>query len=364
MDFRYHEFDAEAASRRELLERLRRLFHRLLLQTNGDVDEALHWLDVLAQRHDLYGPSLTIADVKKLLEDEAAVRRTPHGLELTRKGERGLRKESFEAIFTTLGKDVAGEHRVAAAGAGLERLPETRPYTFGDPLSLIDSHATLTNAIRRGGTDQIEIREEDLEVHETEHLSSCASVLLIDISHSMILYGEDRITPAKQVAMALTELIQSRYPKDSIHVVTFGDEAREVPLDSLPYMGVGPFHTNTRAALQLARELLRKKRQVNRQILMITDGKPSAITERNGTIFKNPFGLDRRIVAKTIDEAVACRRLGIPITTFMLTDDPTLVAFVEEFTEANRGRAYYSRPDRLGSFLFVDYIRNRRREVR
>ncbi|TDJ72810.1 MAG: VWA domain-containing protein [Planctomycetota bacterium] len=364
MDFRYHEFDAEAAARRALLQRLRRLFHRLLLQTNGDVDEALRWLDLLAQRHALYGPSLSIADVKKLLEDEAAVKRTPRGLELTRKGERSLRKESFEAIFTSLGKDAAGDHRVPAAGAGLERLPETRPYTFGDSVSLIDSNATLTNAIRRGGVDRIEIREEDLEVHETEHLSSCASVLLIDISHSMILYGEDRITPAKQVAMALTELIQSRYPKDSIQVVTFGDEAREVPLDSLPYMGVGPFHTNTRAALQLARELLRKKRQVNRQILMITDGKPSAITERNGTIFKNPFGLDRRIVAKTIDEAVACRRLGIPITTFMLTEDPTLVAFVEEFTEANRGRAYYSRPDRLGSFLFVDYIRNRRRSVR
>lgn len=364
MDFRYYEFDTEAASHRELLERLRRLFNRLLLQTNGDVDEALHWLDVLARRHALYGPSLSLQDVKDYLESEAAVKRTADGLQLTRKGEGVLRKESFEAIFATLGKDAAGEHRVPAAGAGLERLPETRPYAFGDALSLIDSNATLTNAIRRGGADEIEVREEDLEVHETEHLSSCASVLLVDISHSMILYGEDRITPAKQVAMALTELIRSRYPKDAIHVVTFGDDAQEVPLDSLPYMGVGPFHTNTRAALQLARELLRKKRQANRQILMITDGKPSAITERNGTIFKNPFGLDRRIVGKTIDEAVACRRLGIPITTFMLTDDPTLVSFVEEFTQANRGRAYYSRPDRLGSFLFVDYIRNRRRPVR
>lgn len=364
MDFRYHEFDAEAASQKELLDRLRKLFNQLLLKTNGDVDEALHWLDVLAKRHGLYGLSLSVEDLKKVLEDESSVKQTPTGMKLTNKGESILRKESFEAIFTALGKDGPGSHRVPRSGDGQERLPETRPYSFGDSVSLIDSNTTLTNAIRRGGADQIEIREEDFEVHETEHLTSCASVLLVDISHSMILYGEDRITPAKQVAMALTELIRSRYPKDSIHVVTFGDDAKEVPLDSLPYMGVGPFHTNTRAALRLAQELLRKKRQANRQILMITDGKPSAITERNGTIFKNPFGLDRRIVAKTIDEATACRRLGIPITTFMLTDDPTLVAFVEEFTEANRGRAYYSRPDRLGSFLFVDYIKNRRRSVR
>lgn len=364
MDFRYHEFDAAAASREDTLDRLRQLLNQLLLRTNGDVDEALQWLDALAKRHGLYGPSLSLDDLKERLLSEASVTRTKAGMKLTKKGESILRKDSFEMIFSALGKDGPGSHRVPASGVGLERLPETRPYTFGDPVSLIDSNTTLTNAIRRGGAERIEITEEDLEVHETEHLSSCATVLLVDISHSMILYGEDRITPAKQVAMALTELIRSRYPKDSIHVVTFGDDAVEVPLDSLPYMGVGPFHTNTRAALQLARELLRKKRQANRQILMITDGKPSAITERNGTIFKNPFGLDRRIVAKTIDEATACRRVGIPITTFMLTDDPTLVSFVEEFTEANRGRAYYSRPDRLGSFLFVDYIKNRRRTVR
>jgi uncharacterized protein with von Willebrand factor type A (vWA) domain len=147
-------------------------------------------------------------------------------------------------------------------------------------------------------------------------------------------------------------------------VVAFGDEAEEIPLDSLTYLSVGPFHTNTRAALRLAREILRKKKHPNRQIFMVTDGKPSALTERNGTIYKNPFGLDRRVVGKTLEEAAACRRSGIPITTFMLTEDPVLVSFVEEFTETNHGRAYYAAPDRLGSFLFVDYIRNRRRTVR
>jgi uncharacterized protein with von Willebrand factor type A (vWA) domain len=187
---------------------------------------------------------------------------------------------------------------------------------------------------------------------------------MVDVSHSMILYGEDRITPAKRVALALCELITTRYPRDSLHVVLFGDTAWEVSWDRLPYIGVGPFHTNTRAGLQLAQEILRRKKQSNRQIFMITDGKPSALTEPDGSIYKNPFGLDRRIVNKTLDEAANCRRLGIPVTTFMLTDDYPLVEFVERFTRANRGRAYYSQPDRLGDFVFVDYIRNRKRRVR
>ena len=214
------------------------------------------------------------------------------------------------------------------------------------------------------GDAGIELREEDLEVYETEHLSSCATVLCLDLSHSMILYGEDRITPAKRVALALTELVRTRYPKDYLAVVTFGDDAEEVPLDRLPYVSVGPYHTNTRGALRLARSLLARRKQKNRQILMVTDGKPSALTERDGEVYKNPFGLDRRVVSKTLEEADACRREGIPITTFMLTDDPTLVEFVERFTATNRGRAYYSGLGKLGDFLLVDYLRNRRRTVR
>ncbi|MEM7306420.1 MAG: hypothetical protein AAF682_07115 [Planctomycetota bacterium] len=362
MDYRYTQFDPSLLQMRQLLERLRALFEHLLLQTNGDVDEALRWLERIAERYSLFGDRLNIDDFKKFIEGEKLVRPAPRGgLELTKKGERGLRTGSLEAIFGNLRKDSAGDHRVAAHGVGHERLPETRPFVFGDPVSLVATNETLANAIRRGGVDDISITEEDLAVYETEHNSSCATVLLIDVSHSMILYGEDRITPAKKVALALTELITTKYPKDSLNVVLFGDEAWEVPLDELPYCGVGPFHTNTRAGLLLAREILRKKRQANRQIFMVTDGKPSALTERNGEIYKNPFGLDTRVVNKTLEEADQCRRVGIPITTFMLTQDPALVDFIETFTRTNRGRAYYAGADRLGSFVFVDYIQNRRR---
>lgn len=362
MDVRYRQFDPEEATRRQLLERLHDIYRQLLLHTSGDVEEALHWLDTLARRHDLYGGGrIDLEDFKRWLEERREVARGAGGaLTMTRRGERVLRQDSLDRVFGDLARDGAGDHRVPEAGEGSERLAETRPWRFGDSLALLDAAGSVKNALRRG-LDEVTLTEDDLEVHETEHHSSCATVLLIDISHSMILYGEDRITPAKRVALALTELIRTRYPKDSLHVVTFGDEAREVPLADLPYLEVGPFHTNTRAGLRMAQDLLRRKKQANRQILMVTDGKPSALTERNGSIYKNPNGLDPRVVNKTLEEAERCQRLGIPITTFMLTEDPYLTRFVEQFTAANRGRAYYSGCDDLGSFVFVDYIHNRRR---
>ena len=196
-----------------------------------------------------------------------------------------------------------------------------------------------------------------------EHQTTCATVLMIDISHSMILYGEDRITPAKQVALALSELIMTRFPKDYIALITFGDDAQLVSINELPFLTVGPYHTNTRAGLQLARDLLRRRGgNVNKQIFMVTDGKPSAIFEPSGRLYKNSFGLDPKIVNKTLDEAVACRRERIPITTFMVARDPYLVNFVEELTKANHGWAYYSSLNNLGGFVFVDYIRNRRKK--
>jgi uncharacterized protein with von Willebrand factor type A (vWA) domain len=178
----------------------------------------------------------------------------------------------------------------------------------------------------------------------------------------MILYGEDRITPAKEVALALLELIRTRYPKDSLHVAVFGDDAAEIPADQIPYLSVGPYHTNTKAALQLAQRILATRRQPNKQIFMVTDGKPSAIRE-GGFLYKNSWGLDAKIVNKTLDEATICRRRGIPISTFMVARDPHLVNFVERLTETNRGRAYYTGLDELGRFLFVDYVRNRRRRT-
>lgn len=365
MDWRYSKFDPSLPELKALLERLLSIFNQILLQTDGDVDQALDVLEQLDRRYDLFQGRLTLADFKKFLEGQRTIAREPDGRRvLTKKGERGLRVSAFDTIFSSLERDVEGEHRVSAIGPGPERLADTRPYEFGDPVHAIEPTQSISNAIRRNGLDELAIGEQDLAVHETEHVSSCATVLMVDVSHSMVLYGEDRITPAKRVALALCELITTRYPKDSLDIVLFGDTAWQVSIAELPYVTVGPYHTNTKAGLELARDILRRKRQQNRQIILLTDGKPSALTERDGAIYKNPFGLDRRIVNKTLEEAEACRRHGIPITTFMLTADPTLVEFVERFTRVNRGRAYYSQLDRLGSFVLVDYVQNRKRRVR
>ena len=284
------------------------------------------------------------------------------GLHLTLGGERHLRRSSFEEVFNSLTKGGPGYHAVRSSGEGIEALPVTRPYAFGDEPHRIDPIRSVHNALKRS-FGELELREEDLEVHESEHLTACATVVAIDISHSMVLYGEDRITPAKKVALALTELITTRYPKDYIGVVLFGDEAHQVPLSDIPYIQAGPFHTNTRGALRLSRALLHRQKQPNKQIFLITDGKPSAIRE-GGQIYKNPFGLDLKIVNRTLEEVDLCRRQRIVITTFMLATDPTLTDFVERLTQINRGRAFFSSPYELGEFILADYIRNRRRRVR
>jgi uncharacterized protein with von Willebrand factor type A (vWA) domain len=342
---------------------LLKIFNQLLLRTGGDVDEALRWMEQLGARYGFFDENFGRKDLEKLLEKEGIVSRQDGRSRLTRKGERFIREDSLMHVFGQLAKGGAGEHRVGDAGRGGEKLTETRSWQFGDTTSDLDSTSTLRNAIRRAGFERIELAEDDLEVYETEHLTSTATVLAIDVSHSMVLYGEDRFTPAKQVALALTELILRRFRKDTLDVVLFGDDARPVPIRRLPYVEVGPFHTNTRAGLATARQILMRKRQANKQIFMITDGKPSALTER-GRIYKNPFGLDRRIVNKTLEEAALCRRRGIVITTFMIASDPYLREFVEELTRVNRGRAYFTEPDDVGSHLLVDFIRNRNRRVR
>ncbi len=261
-------------------------------------------------------------------------------------------------------KSPQGFHETPHSGTGIDRQGETKKYQFGDTPTNIDLTSTLTNSFRRNGIEEFSLHEDDIEVYETENLSSCATVLMLDVSHSMILYGEDRITPAKRVALALSELIMTRYPKDRLHVLLFGDDAREVSVKDLPFVGVGPFHTNTREGLRLARNLLRRAGNVNKQIFMITDGKPSAMFEENGRLYKNSFGLDPRIVNKTLDEAVACRREHIIITTFMVARDPYLIDFVEELTKANNGRAYFTGLVNLGEYVFIDYIRNRKKTLR
>lgn len=365
MEFRYSHFDAERASREELLEQLEKLFGELLLRTAGDAQEAFRWLEQIGRRHGIFEQRLSVDEVREHLLEQRTVALDGGGaLRVTPRGEQMLRRDSLERLFGALQGGPAGDHRTQSEGGGGERLPETRAWNYGDPMSLLDGAGTLREAMRRAGIDDFSVEEADLRVHEVEQLSMCATVLLVDVSHSMVLYGEDRITPARRLALALAELIRTRFPKDSLDVVLFGDTAERVPLEQLPYLDVGPFHTNTRAGLRMAQEILRRKRHGNRQIVMVTDGKPSCLTERDGSLYKNPFGLDERVVNKTLDEAAACRRLGIPVTTFMLTADPVLVEFVDRFTEVNRGRAFHVGADRLGAMVLKDFVRNRQRRVR
>jgi uncharacterized protein with von Willebrand factor type A (vWA) domain len=348
------------------LEQLYQLYQHLLLAAGGDVERALRWLQEVARRYQLMPADLSLEDLRQQLLRRGEVQPTPTGsLKLSRAGEVALRRDSLELVFRglTRGSSGVGEHRSGKPGEGTkERLSETRAYEFGDDPADLDWTGSVLGALQRSGSGNLELREEDLAVFETEATTSCATVIAIDISHSMTLYGEDRITPAKRVALALVELIRTRFRRDELAVVAFGDRAKEIPIPSIPYLQNGPYHTNTREALELAAGILARKKHPNRQILMITDGKPSALSER-GRLYKNPMGLDRRIVNKTLEMAAILRRKGVVVTTFMLTDDPYLVSFVEDFTRLNRGRAYYSRPDQLGSFLFVDYLRNRRRRV-
>lgn len=362
MRFRYGAWREESSTDEERMEQLIRLFNALVVQTSGDIEEVLEWLRQLAEEYDLFDENLSLDDLLDRLRALGLITDTPAGTELTTAGVRRIRQDALREIFTSLRKGVGGTHETPNTGAGVERVSETKQFTFGDQPTNIDLTATLSNAFRRGGIDEFTLEEEDCEVYETEFQTSCATVLMIDISHSMVLYGEDRITPAKQVGLALSELILTRFPKDDLTLVTFGDEARQVQLNELPFLTAGPYHTNTRGGLQLARSLLRRRGgNVNKQIFMVTDGKPSAITTEHGRLYKNSVGLDPRIVNKTLDEAVACRRERIPITTFMVARDPMLVDFVEELTRANQGRAYYSTLQGLGETVFVDYLRNRRK---
>jgi len=358
--FRYEAWDEDLARKLSAFTTLLALFHHLLLQRNGDVEEALRMMRRL-QELGYIDAKADLDEFARSLQESKIVSLQKGIPRLTARGERFVRREALNQIFTNLKKGAVGEHRTPHAGDGGERLPETRPWEFGDDLAGLDLQTTMHNTLRRTGAD-LTLAERDFELYESEHATSCATVLMVDVSHSMILYGEDRITPAKKVALALTELIRTRYPKDTLQVVLFGDDAMEVKPEELPYIGAGPFHTNTRAGLQLAQKLLARKKLPNRQIFMITDGKASAITE-NGRIYKNPFGMDPKIVAMTLEEAAHCRRNRIVITTFMLTDDPTLVAFVDKLTKVNRGRAFYSTPDDLGNAVFVDYLKNRRRKI-
>ncbi len=366
MFFRYSEWDESRHGRNlPTFDRLLDLFQQLLFHTGGDADEALRWLTQIDNQYGLSDDEMGIGDFIEELKNRGLIERDEQTgvVQITAKGERGLRQRSLEEIFSHLRKSGRGNHKTPHAGAGDERLPETRPFTFGDDVHGLDVTGTLSNAFRRGGLGDFSLHEDDFQVYETDHHSSVATVLMIDLSHSMVLYGEDRITPARKTAMALAELIMTQYPKDTLDIVAFGNEAWEVEVKDLPYLQVGPFHTNTRAGLERARTILRRRKNRNKQIFMITDGKPSAHFEA-GRLYKNAYGLDRRIVNKVLDEAAICRREGITITTFMIARDPYLQKFVRQLTDTNQGRAYYASLDDLGGFIFEDYVRNRRKFMR
>ena len=362
MQFDYSRWRGPKPGDLEHLAQLMEIYRNLLLQTGGDVDEALKWMEHFGKEYGFFNEHFGIEEFKKLLEESGEAERTGQGFQITPKGERRIRQDSLNEIFSTLRAGGAGDHRTPVAGMGGERLSETRAWKFGDDLANLDGLGSVSNALKRQGIEDLQITEDDLEVYEQEHASACATVLMVDVSHSMILYGEDRITPAKKIALALTQLIQTRYPKDTLDVVLFGDDAVQVPLRDLMKIQAGPYHTNTRAGLQLARRILDSRKGVNKQIFMVTDGKPSCIRE-HGRLYKNPFGLDPKIVNKTLEEASFCRRKRVTITTFMLAADTVLLDFVRKLTELNHGRIYETDPNNLGSYVFRDFVRNRRRRL-
>lgn len=345
---------------------LLKVFLQLLTVTSGDVSEALNWMNQLDQKYNLTSDEYGMGDFIKDLKDRNYIEENEDDsttFNITAKGEQSIRKQSLEEIFGKLKKGVRGNHKTPFSGPGDEQTSDRREYYFGDSMEQIDMTDSIKNAQINHGIDDFKLTEDDLEVEERDFKALTSTVLMIDISHSMILYGEDRITPAKKVAMALSELITTKYPKDTLDIIVFGNEAWPIEIKDLPYLQVGPYHTNTVAGLDLAMDILRRRKTSNKQVFMITDGKPTCLKE-GIKYYKNSFGLDKKIMNKTLDRAASCRRLGISITTFMIARDPYLQQFVREFTKTNNGRAFYSSLTGLGDFIFEDYIRNRRKRLK
>ena len=283
--------------------------------------------------------------------------------EITDKSLDFLGYKTLRDLLGSLGKSSFGRHDTRDMATGVEASGASRQYEFGDMLNL-DITATLSSAIQREGLElPLNIEYSDLQVHQCEYQSSCATVLMLDCSHSMILYGEDRFTPAKKVAMALSHLLRTQYPGDSLSLVLFHDSAEEIPLSQLARVQVGPYYTNTREGLRLAQRILQRQRKDMKQIVMITDGKPSALTLEDGRIYKNAFGLDPLVVSQTLEEVSKCKRAGVLINTFMLASDYGLVQFVQKVTEMCRGKAYFTTPYTLGQYLLMDYMSRKTKTI-
>lgn len=271
--------------------------------------------------------------------------------------------KTLKDLLGSLGRSSFGAHDTRDLSTGIEASGSIKPYEFGDTMNL-DITETLSAALKRQGLDgPLELEYSDLQIHQSEYQSSCATVLLLDCSHSMILYGEDRFTPAKRVALALAQLIKTQYPGDSLRCVLFHDTAEEIRMGQLAGLQVGPYHTNTRDGLILAQRILAQEKKDMKQIIMITDGKPSALTLDDGRVYKNAFGLDPLVISKTMEEVSRCKRKGIMINTFMLATDPALVNFVRQVTQLCKGKAYFTSPMTLGEYLLTDYMNRKTRTV-
>lgn len=367
--YRFTKFEEEETS---LFERLLDIFQELLTHTSGDFDEAMDWLRALDEEYNLTNEDYTLDDFIEELKQKGYIREEIAGdgegdgdgsgaIKITDKTEQAIRQRALNQIFGKLKKSKAGHHKTKDLGTGTAESGDKREYQFGDKYDQISMTESLKNAYSNHGIDNLHLTEQDLVVNETHFNAQMSTVLMIDISHSMILYGEDRITPAKKVAMAMAELITTRYPKDSLDVIVFGNDAWPVKVKDLPYLKVGPYHTNTVAGLKLAMNILRRKRNANKQIFMITDGKPSCLHLPGGEYYKNSAGLDPFITQKCYNMAAQAKKLDIPITTFMITQDPYLRTFVEEFTASNQGKAFYSGLGDLGEMIFEDYENNKKK---
>jgi len=352
------------------------VFKELLTHTSGDIDEAFEWLNTLDAEYNIFNDNYNLEDFEEDLNKRGYIKKDTSTDKLksgngkgngknilTAKLESALRDYALNQVFGKLKKSGLGNHSTSKVGIGDERDGENRSFQFGDDLTTVNMTESLKNAQINNGISDLRLTENDLIVEETKHKAQMSTVLMIDISHSMILYGEDRITPAKKVAMALVELIHRKYPKDSIDIIVFGNEAWPIKVKDLPYLKVGPYHTNTVAGLELAMDILRRKRNTNKQIFMITDGKPSCIKLPSGEFYKNSNGLDEMIVSKCLNKAAQARKLKIPITTFMIAKDPYLRQFVELFTAQNQGKAFLTGLSGLGEMIFEDYEKNRIKKI-
>ncbi|MEP2058383.1 MAG: VWA domain-containing protein [Maribacter litoralis] len=375
--FRFETYEAPEQS---IFDKLFDIFQELITHTSGDFDEAIDWLRELDKEYELTTEDYTIDDFIEDLKAKGYIREEfkdgggngedgeegsgGGNISITAKMERIIRQRALDQIFGKLKRSGAGNHKTGKSGQGDEHTGDLREYRYGDGLENISMTESLKNAQINHGVGSFHLSENDLVVEDTQHKAQMSTILMIDISHSMILYGEDRITPAKKVAMALAELITTRYPKDTLDILVFGNDAWPIPIKDLPYLQVGPYHTNTVAGLQLAMDMLRRKRNTNKQIFMITDGKPSCLRMPDGTYYKNSVGLDDFIVEKCYNMARQARKLHIPITTFMIAQDPYLMQFIRHFTEANKGKAFFTGLKGLGEMIFEDYEANRKKRLK